>query len=163
MVFAETVGNLVQKSLVSIALAAFLLAGCARNDPASTPVIATAPSASATSSAQAFPLTINRQGGFAGFDDRAEIAADGSVTVTRRGQSAAKVTLPAATVAELGRLVTSPDFAVEAGPSPARVCNDGFEYELVSPTSRLVVDDCGTPHGATVDRVLAVANELFGG
>jgi hypothetical protein len=166
MAVVATVGNLVQKSLVSIVLAASLLAGCAGNEPGSAPsaaVTSAAPSAAAPSAAQAFPLTVNRRGGFAGFDDRAEIAADGSVTVTRRGQSAAKVTLPAATVAELGRLVTSPEFAVEAGPSPAGVCNDGFEYEVVSPASRLVVDDCGTSHGAAVDRVLAVATELFGG
>ncbi|MFC4070151.1 hypothetical protein [Actinoplanes subglobosus] len=155
-----------QKSRVSIVLVVLLLAGCAGTEPASTPsappVSPASPAASSAAPAgQAFPLTIHRQGGFAGFDDRAEIAADGTVVVTRRGQSPAKVTLPAATVEELGRLVTSPEFTVESVPSPTAVCNDGFEYEVVSPGSRLVVQDCGTSHGATVDRVLAVATGLF--
>lgn len=162
-----------QKSLVSIVLAALLLAGCAGNEPGSapsappatsaSPVTTASPAASATPvpsappAGQAFPLTINRRGGFAGFDDHAEIAADGSVTVTRRGQSPAKVTLPAATVEELARLVSSPEFTTQAAP----VCNDGFEYEVVSPGTRLLVQDCGTSHGATVDRVLAIGAELF--
>ncbi|MEV4279828.1 hypothetical protein [Actinoplanes xinjiangensis] len=174
------------KSCTSIVLATLLLAGlagCGGDSPDSTPsspatsapaspVVtsaaapsATAPSSStptaASSSAAAFPLTISRRGGFAGVDDRAEIAADGSATVTTGDRPAARVTVPAATVDELRRLVTTPEFSGKAALPEAPACNDGFEYEVATPSSSVTVHECGQPHGAPIDRLLAIAAQLL--
>lgn len=185
-------GNPLPKSYTSIVLATLLLAGltgCGADSPDSTPSSpatagpaspsapsgpaspsATAPSASASASSTAtaassaaFPLTISRRGGFAGVDDRAEIAANGSATVTTRDRAAVKVTVPAATVDELRRLVTTPEFSGKAALPEAPTCNDGFEYEVATPSSTVTVHDCGQPHGAPIDRILAIGAELLKG
>jgi hypothetical protein len=176
----------VPKSYTSIVLATLLLAGlagCTGNSPESTasspaasvpaspattsPAASPSPSAAPTAAsasptpASAFPLTISRQGGFAGVDDRVEIAANGSATVTTRGRTAVKVTLPAATVDELRRLVTTPEFTGKATLPEEPTCNDGFEYEVTTPSSAVTVHDCGQPHGAPIDRVLVIAAGLL--
>ena len=152
------------------------VAGCTQQSPTSAepPATATGPASAATPSGagpgpspagatspartdEAFPLAVTRRGGFAGVQERAMIAADGTVVVTRGGSSA-RTTLPAGTVTELRRLLTSPDFA---GPAQATTCSDGYEYEFVGPSSTRRVYDCDGGHGATTDRVLAVIAELF--
>ncbi|MEU8665252.1 hypothetical protein, partial [Actinoplanes philippinensis] len=128
---------------------------------ASPPAPPTATSSAAPPAAAAFPLAISRRGGFAGVEDRAEIAANGTVTVTSRGRPAARTTLPAATVAELSRLVTSTEFTGQAGRPEAPTCNDGYEYEVAGPAWTVTVHDCGQPHGAPIDRVLAIVVPLL--
>jgi hypothetical protein len=41
------------------------------------------------------------------------------------------------------------------------VCNDGYEYEVVSPSASASVQDCGTPGDAPVDRTVAIVTTLF--
>lgn len=163
------------KSFTSIALATLLLAGLAGcTDSGSSPTPSapasataastpspTAASPSAPPAAAAFPVTAGRRGGFAGVDDRAEITADGSVTVTSGGKPAKKTSLPAADVEELGRLVTSPEFTAESGKSDLPTCNDGFEYEIATPASTVTVHDCGQPHGEPIDSILTIVTPLF--
>lgn len=125
-----------------------------------------APAPSATGkppapSDKAFPFAVTRRGGFAGVDDHATIAADGSAVITRQGKPAVRTSLPAGTMAELGRLLTTPELTGKATPTGGAVCNDGFEYELVSPSSTTLVVDCGAPHGTTVDRILDITAGLF--
>ncbi|GGQ72372.1 hypothetical protein [Couchioplanes azureus] len=129
--------------------------------PESTSAGATPSSASpAAPGAQAlFPLAIHRRGGFAGVDDRASVAADGSVVVTRRGKGTVRTSLPAGTMAELRRLLTAPD--LRAAPSNAPVCNDGYEYAFTSPSSTAVGYDCNVPQGASLDKLLTIAGQLF--
>ncbi|GIE82452.1 hypothetical protein Aph02nite_84020 [Actinoplanes philippinensis] len=116
---------------------------------------ATAPTAAA------FPLVVTRRGGFAGVEDRAEIAANGSVTVTSQSRPAAKTSLPAASVAELSRLVTSKDFTGQAGRPELPACNDGYEYQVATPVSSVTVHDCGQPHAAPINRLLAIVVPLL--
>ncbi|MDI6104237.1 hypothetical protein QLQ12_37165 [Actinoplanes sp. NEAU-A12] len=175
-----------QKSHTSVVLAVLLLAataGCqsggeaspspslsapAASVPASTeagtapasPAAASSPAASAAAE-KAFPLAVSRRGGFAGVDDHVSITADGTAVVTRRGGPAVRTSLPAATMDELRLLLAAPEFAGRTTPPDAPVCNDGFEYELVSPSSTTRVHDCGGGHGTAVDRVLAIVAQLF--
>ncbi|WP_164465960.1 hypothetical protein [Actinoplanes teichomyceticus] len=169
-------------------LAALLLAaaaGCAEGEPASGPSsAATTPPPVATSAtappvpsappepgattepaatvSNAFPLTVTRRGGFAGLDESASIAADGSATLTREGRAPEPVRVPAATTAELRRLLSTPDLAARAAPSPgAPVCADGYEYRFVTPSATTVVPDCGGGHGAALDRLLSISAGLF--
>jgi hypothetical protein len=60
-------------------------------------------------------------------------------------------------MADLRRLLKAPDLAgpASATGTPA-VCNDGYEYEIVSPSVMTSVQDCATSHGATLDRILAI-------
>ena len=84
------------------AAAGLILAGCGdetnsgsgpTTPPASTPATSTpAPSTptsapTSTRTADALPLTVTRTGGFAGFDDRVVLGADGIASVSSRGQS----------------------------------------------------------------------------
>jgi hypothetical protein len=166
----------------ALLLTTLLLAGCTGDDrpstgdtasrtpeSATTPVstatpASTATSASATTPAAApFPFTVNRRGGFAGVDDRAEIAADGTVVVTTRDRAATPSPLPVATMDELRGLLTSPGFTGQTASPGVPACNDGFEYELVTPAATVTVHDCGTSHGPTVDRIVAISANLFNG
>jgi hypothetical protein len=76
--------------LAALAVVATLAAGCGDEAGSSSPsapsTTATPPSTPTptTTPAQAFPLTVSRTGGFAGFDDKLVIQADGSATMTRR-------------------------------------------------------------------------------
>jgi hypothetical protein len=163
------------KSCTSIVLAALLLAGlagCTEQTPSpapssAAPTTAAQPSATAPvspptpSAVPVFPVTASRQGGFAGVDDHAEIAADGSVALTGGGKPAQKTSLPAASVAELSRLVASPEFTAASGKSGLPACNDGFEYTIATPAATVTVHDCGQPHGEPIDSILAIVTPLF--
>lgn len=170
-----------QKSYTPAVLAVLLLAGTAgcQHDGKASPAVpvpsvsapslsAPAPVATATTAAspapvdRAFPLTVSRRGGFAGVDDRASITADGTAVVTRRGRPEVRISVPPATMDELRRLLTGPDLAGQSAP-PEPACNDGYEYELASPASTVLVHDCGARSGAALDRLLTVAAELFAG
>lgn len=147
-----------RSSHISVVLATLLLggvAGCADNDQLSAPPPASAratsapvPSATATPAPadKVFPLTVTRRGGFAGVDDRAEITADGSAVVTVRGRPPVQTSLPAGTMTELRRLVTAPGFTDRATPSGTEpVCNDGYEYEVTTPSASISAQGCDAP------------------
>lgn len=73
--------------LCSAALVVAATAGCggSATTPSSRPASSKTASQS-TSPASAFPLTITRTGGIAGFQDVVVVASDGLVSVTRKGQ-----------------------------------------------------------------------------
>jgi hypothetical protein len=154
--------------LAALLLTTLFLTGC--TDDASTPAgngasAAPIPESAATTppAAAPFPFTVNRRGGFAGVDDRAEISADGTVVVTTRERAASAQPVPVATMDELRRLLSSPDFTGRTGVPSAPACNDGFEYELTTPAATMTVHDCGVAQGATVDRLVAISAGLFNG
>ncbi|MEV6600023.1 hypothetical protein AB0M36_24675 [Actinoplanes sp. NPDC051346] len=176
-------GPMVRTSRTSVVLTTLLLlgvAGCAENGAASAGASPTPTAAAPTSPAKAsaipttsaapdpapaeklFPLAVHRRGGFAGVDDRASIAADGSVVVTRRGRAAVRTSLPATTMTQLRRLLAAPDLRGTPSDAPA-VCNDGYEYEFTSPSATLLVHDCDVPQGASLDKLLAMTAKLFNG
>jgi hypothetical protein len=103
---------------------------------------------SSAAPAGAFPLTVTRRGGFAGVDDSARIAADGSAVVTHRGQSPVSITLPATTMDELRHALATP---AQAG---ASTCSDGYEYTIVSPSGSTVIHGCD----ASQNPLVAVAD-----
>jgi hypothetical protein len=72
-----------------------------------------------------------------------------------------KVSLPAATVDELRRLVTTSAFTAPRPEVPT--CNDGFEYQVATPSSSMTVHECGQPHGEPIDRIVAIAAKLLNG
>jgi hypothetical protein len=160
----------------ALLLTTLLLSGCTGDDRSSTgnaasaapestttPGSATTTGSATTPATAPFPFTVNRRGGFAGVDDRAEVSADGIVVVTTRDRSVAPKSVPVATMDELRRLLTSPDFTGGATAATAPTCADGFEYRLVTPAASRTVHDCGDSHGATVDRLVAISAGLFNG
>ena len=124
---------------------------------------ATRPASSTPSASTMFPLVIDRTGGFAGVQDRVSIEADGTATVTRRGQQPVRVSVPAADRADLRRLLAAPAASAAATPGKTPVCADGFHYEITSPALTAVVEDCGGPHSAAVTAVLSIATRLLNG
>ena len=80
-----------------LTLLTLLLAACAP-PPASPPVKA---------SGLLTPLSFNRSGGFAGFDDQIEIAQDGSYTVARRGAEPRKAQLTPDEITRLAALLAA--------------------------------------------------------
>ncbi|MFI5496760.1 hypothetical protein [Actinoplanes sp. NPDC051859] len=152
--------------------------------PPTTPTSAAAPSPTTTSAAPAttdptrpptesttapepppaagvFPLTVSRRGGFAGVNDRVAIKADGTTLVTRDGQQTTRTTLPAATMSELRRLLTAPDFPRREKSSA--VCSDGFEYEISTASTTAVMEDCGPAQETSIDKVVAIVQRLLNG
>jgi hypothetical protein len=77
--------------LTALTATVILAAGCGDEGGASSPSTPTptpTPTPTQTQTpAQAFPLTVARTGGFAGFDDKLVIPADGKATLTRRQDS----------------------------------------------------------------------------
>jgi hypothetical protein len=152
------------RKLVLAAVLTAGLAGCAGPDPGPGAAPATTPAAASPAPAEVFPLTVTRTGGFAGVDDRAEISADGTVVVTRGGQTPVRSSLPFVTVAELRRVLAAPDFPGRTAPSAGDpVCNDGFTYAFVSPAVTGTLQDCGAAEPGTPARALAIARDLFQG
>jgi hypothetical protein len=145
---------------MSMVLASVLLAGvagCAGNDEQPA-----APAPAASAAAPVFPVTITRRGGFAGVDDRAQIAADGVAVVTRRGKPPVRGPVPAGTMADLRQLLTGPDFGGRPAPadSPA-VCADGYAYEVAGPSASASFSGCGAPADAGAGLVAEIAATLF--
>lgn len=130
---------------------------------AATPSVTPSTTTGTVGTGEAFPLTVSRRGGFAGVDDSVRITADGKAVVTRRGRPPVRTTLSAGTVAELRRLVTTPGLTGRAPTrsGPSSVCNDAYEYEIVSPSATTSVRGCGTPHGAALNRLLAIVGDLL--
>jgi hypothetical protein len=151
------------------AAAGLVLAGCGdetnsgsspTTPPASTPATSTpAPSTppSSTRTSDPMPLTVTRSGGFAGFDDRVVLGADGFASVSRRGQSPVRCKLDAglfttivaavgqvdwATVGTTKPTVKHPDdmiIAVSAGGGLARL-EDPKLKPMVAPVGKLLTE-----------------------
>jgi hypothetical protein len=78
-------------ALAAMTATAILAAGCGdetgsgTSSPSATATPTATPTPTSTpTSAEAFPLTVSRSGGFAGFDDKLVIEAGGATTVTSR-------------------------------------------------------------------------------
>jgi hypothetical protein len=95
------------------AAATLLLAGCG-DDSGSTPSPSTStstPTPSKPSGGEAFPITVTRTGGFAGFDDKVVIDPEGVTTVSRRGRQTALCKLEPGFLASLSAAVQQVDWA----------------------------------------------------
>ena len=137
---------------IASALAALLVvpvAGCGTSDPQ----IPDAPPPSPPTKQARFPLSVQRTGGVAGFDDHLSVQADGSVLArTRTGQ--VSCTLDPAAVGVLN------DAALKIGdtdqPSPpASRPVDGIEVLLSSGTGLVGLDD------ARLDEARDTVNQLL--
>lgn len=114
--------------LCSAALVLAATAGCggSATAPSSGPPSSQTASQS-TSSASAFPLTISRTGGIAGFLDLVVVAGDGRVSVTRKGQPTRSCRLTPNAL----RLVTSASSQVPWSRVTAESTNPSFPDDLV--------------------------------
>ncbi|WP_436534174.1 hypothetical protein [Actinoplanes sp. HUAS TT8] len=135
------------RSLVPALLLPLIIAGCADQTTGSATATGATPQVSAASADPAvFPLDFARTGGFAGFDDRLHIGADGTMTVSRRGVSSAPVATDATVLAALQQVLTAPNLTTAAPASSAPVCADGFRYRLTTPGWTYTADDCSGEH-----------------
>lgn len=112
---------------------------------------------SSTRTSDAMPLTVTRSGGFAGFDDRVVLGADGIANVTSRGQNPVRCKVETGlfntVIAAVGQVdwaavgatkptVKHPDdmiIAVSAGGGLARL-EDPKVKPLVAPVGRLLTE-----------------------
>jgi hypothetical protein len=138
-----------------------LLAACAggTEEPAGG---ASSPPAASTPVAAGVAVSLTRTGGFAGVDDRVEIAADGTWTATGRTGGSRRGQLSVEDRASLVTLVTDPGLAAEAAGSsetgaPTR-CADTFAYVVTVRAARVSFVDC--PAGGDSPRVAAAIVEL---
>ncbi len=98
------------KHLPLLILAGVLLlaAACAPIRPPATPLASPPPTSPPPApGALATPVLFSRTGGFAGFDDRVTIAADGSYTANRRGQAQTTGRLAPARLAGLAAVLAA--------------------------------------------------------
>jgi hypothetical protein len=100
--------------------AGLVLTGCGdESGSAGTPTTPepsapTLPTASVTQSAPVgagLPLTVSRTGGFAGFDDQVQIAADGVATVTSRGKATIRCKLDPSLLTTISTAAQKVDWA----------------------------------------------------
>jgi hypothetical protein len=147
------------------AAAGLVLAGCGDETnsgsappptPPSTSTPGTPTSApSSTRTSDAMPLTVTRTGGFAGFDDRVVLGADGIASISRRGQDPVRCKVEPGlfntVIAAVGQVdwasvgttkptVKHPDdmiIAVSAGGGLARL-EDPKVKPMVTPVSKLL-------------------------
>ena len=82
----------------------------APSTPSSTP--------SSTRTADALPLTVTRTGGFAGFDDRVVLGADGIASVSHRGQGLVRCKLDADLFNTISAAVEQVDWAAVGTTKP---------------------------------------------
>lgn len=121
--------------------------------PSTTPP---SPTDATPAGATARPVSITRTGGFAGVNERVEIAADGSWVYTDARQNRTeRGELTVAQRLALARLITDPRFAQEirakAGPG---VCNDAFQYTIKAGEFSGSFEDCGGTDRPVVQAVI---------
>lgn len=110
--------------LAALALVATtVVAGCGdetgSSSPSSTPTTGlSATPTPAPTPVQAFPLTVSRTGGFAGFDDKLVIQADGSATLTRRAQASTTCRVDQTLLASIAASATKVDWSALPGKPP---------------------------------------------
>lgn len=113
--------RLATAAATATAAAGLLLAGCGDDSGAGSSPSAPTSSAPSTppSSAAPLPITVTRTGGFAGFDDKVVIAADGVTAVTQRGKQTHKCKLDAAFLTTLTDAVSQVDWAGVGSTKPS--------------------------------------------
>jgi hypothetical protein len=133
-----------------IVMPLLLLAACAgdADGPAggdSTPAATSSPTASGVI------VSLARTGGFAGVEDRVEIAADGSWSATDRAGARRTGQLSSQDRASLAALAADPGLAAEsAEPSGTRGptrCADAFAYVVTARAARVSFVDCPADGG----------------
>lgn len=175
-------------SVITAAGAALLLAACAGGEsppgdratppPAASPGPSSGPSpgtspgpltgsspaagppAGPSSPAPALPaVTVVRTGGFAGVDDRVDVAPDGTWSATG-GVRGPAGRLSEEQRATLARLAADPGLAAEAADArPPTSCADAFTYELTVRATRVSFVDC--PEDGASPRVAAGIVQLL--
>jgi hypothetical protein len=76
-----------------VAIAGLVLTGCGNDSTSGAGGSPTTPASSAPQ--QAWPLTVTRDGGLAGFSDRVVVSADGTTSVSKRGGTPSRCRLDA--------------------------------------------------------------------
>jgi hypothetical protein len=155
-----------------IAVSALVLAvaGCGdesggSSSPSGTPTAGSStsqPAPTSSAPAPAFPLTVSRTGGFAGFDDKLVIEADGSATLTRR-KVATRCTVDPALLATITTSATKVDWSALPVKPPTVEHPDDM---VVSVSARGGVAELGDPRvgalNAPLSRLLADAGNPAG-
>ncbi|GAA2873190.1 hypothetical protein Acy02nite_30840 [Actinoplanes cyaneus] len=135
------------RSLVPALLLLAVIAGCADQTAGapggSTPQVS---GGATTPAAAVFPLDFSRTGGFAGFDDRLHLGADGMMTVSHRGVAGQPVAADPAVISALQQVLSASKLAVASPSKGSAVCADGFRYRLVTPSWTYTADDCSGDH-----------------
>jgi hypothetical protein len=126
-----------------VVLAALPLAGCggssgSSGSPSTTPT-------SATGTAAARPVALQRDGGIAGNRDSVIVQPDGSWRRTAKTGPAGTGTLSADQRARLARMAADPALRSEATRTvPETECADGFDYQLTAGGTRIAWRECGS-------------------
>lgn len=104
---------------VLVAAVGLVLTGCGDEGTGGSPTTTTAGTPSSTTPsttpttapAGSMPLTVTRTGGFAGFDDRVVVGADGIASVSTRGQGSVRCKLDASLLSTIVGAVGQVDWA----------------------------------------------------
>jgi hypothetical protein len=133
-----------------VAIAGLALTGCGNDSTSGA-------GGSPTPPQQAWPLTVTRSGGFAGFSDRVVVSADGTTSVTKRGGTPSRCRLDTSLLTSITEAVKAIDWAsvsvtkptvkhpddmiiaVAAGGGLARL-EDPRVKPLVTPVSKLLTE-----------------------
>jgi hypothetical protein len=103
------------------------------------------PPATASGSAAAQPVTLQRGGGIAGVRDAVTVQPDGSWRRTARTGPPGTGTLPADQRARLARMAADPALRAEATRTvPELECADGFDYRLTAGGTTVAWRECGS-------------------
>ncbi|MDX6235656.1 MAG: hypothetical protein QOG10_471 [Kribbellaceae bacterium] len=95
-----------------VATAGLVLTGCGNDSTAGAGGSPTTPASSTpTTSQQAWPLTVTRDGGFAGFSDRVVVSADGTTSVRKRGGAPSRCRLDTSLLTSITDAVKAIDWA----------------------------------------------------
>ncbi|MEU8226381.1 hypothetical protein [Kribbella sp. NPDC048915] len=92
--------NLSRYATVAV-IAGFVLTGCGSEGEPGTGSTPTPTASQSTPTGTALPLTVSRTGGFAGFNEKVHITADGVATVTDRKRGTLRCRLDATLLSEL--------------------------------------------------------------
>jgi hypothetical protein len=128
------------------ALAAFavvvLLTGCAQAQEGGAASGTPGPTSSPPGKAMD-RVTITRTGGFAGVNQELTVMPDGAWTYAdKRSGSSQRGQLTAEQMAQLGRLVSDPNFAQARPPSRGASCADTFIYTIAVGDLSINFDEC---------------------
>ena len=120
------------------------------------------PATPADSAAPAFPVTVARSGGLAGFDDRVVVAGDGTTMVTARGGAVTSCRLTTPALTALERSVRSLVAAPPQGSPSAPNRSDELTMTLVTPL-RLTPVPLGEGQAPDAAAVNALVADVTGG
>jgi hypothetical protein len=146
-----------------VAIAGLVLTGCGNDSTSSTGGRPTTQAPSTpTTSQQTWPLTVTRDGGFAGFSDRVVVSADGTTSVSKRGGAPSRCRLDTSLLTGITEAVKAVDWgslgvtrptvkhpddmviAVAADGGLARL-EDPRVKPLVTPVGKLLIETTAPP------------------